>query len=111
MCQEYTIICNFYPACFRLSYEHNVSFNVGAYMFLFLTFFTYMLSYENDRTLTMKWMIEIEIAKGRKILFSNHARIQKKIPMGGGGQVKYIWVEMNDFSIKTLALQKYECLI
>lgn len=26
-----------------------------------------MLSYENDRTLTMKWMIEIEIAKGRKI--------------------------------------------
>lgn len=38
MCQEYTIICNVYPACFRLSYEHNVSFNVGAYMFLFLTF-------------------------------------------------------------------------
>lgn len=84
MCQEYTIICNSYPACFRLSYEHNVSFNVGAYMFLFLTFFTYMLSYENDRTLTMKWMIEIEIAKGRKIL-CQITRGSKKNSHGGGG--------------------------
>lgn len=72
-----------------------------------------MLSYKKDRTLTMKWMIEIKIAKGRKICQIMRGSKKKKSYEGEGGgvQAKYIWVEMNDFSIKTLALQKNECLI
>lgn len=42
-----------------------------------------MLSYKNDRTLTMKWMIEIEIAKEGKFVKSRAD--PKKIPRGGGG--------------------------